>query len=135
MDTLIVGSGDLSRRVATRLDADGRTCLVVDDDRVRVDRARAAGLRAKRVDLRDAYALRTVVPGRVATAVVTTDTDSRNLLAAQSLASADGVERVVVLLNHPANGVVFDDLAVETVCSTNVLADALATTADRPLLP
>ncbi|MFC7154369.1 NAD-binding protein [Halomarina halobia] len=131
MTVLIIGDDAINRALAGRLDRCGHRTVLVGTDADAIEAARAAGLTAHRLDVTDAEALRSASLDDVATAIVSTDADSVNLLAAQTLVKY--VDRVVVRINDPRNEAAFEGLNVDRVCTTTTLADALAETVERPV--
>lgn len=129
---LVVGGNHLGRRLSEELRARGETVVFLDDDPNTVERAYEAGLTAERLDITDLRSLRRADVGDVETAVVASDSDSVNILAAQLLSAAFDVERIVVRVDDPRNHSAFDDMDVETVCATDALTAAFAASVSLP---
>ena len=111
----VLGEAHLGTAVADRLREAGHAVEVLEtaDDR-------SAGTNA--VDL-DTLTAADLPPD--ATVVVATDSDGRNLLAAQHLRTRFGADRVVVLANAPTRIDAFADAGHEPVCATSALSAAI----------
>ena len=122
---LVVGGGQVGRRLAARL-ARGARVHHLDDDAgaVRDPEGYDASTAS---DLTAPAALAATGVDADYTAVVVTGDDGRNLLVAQHLRGRLGVGHVVVVLSDPRNRPAFDIPGVAVICRGEVLADALPT--------
>lgn len=116
--TLVVGSDAVGAAVTRSLPED---VVFVGFDRTIARRVANECEEATVVDDIAQFA----APESVQNAVVTTDSDSTNLLVAQRLRMDTGAN-VLVRLNDPSRRQVFADLDVETVCSTTEVSATLA---------
>jgi voltage-gated potassium channel Kch len=120
---LVVGGGQVGRRLAERLAAGARVHHLDDDPAaVRDPTEHEASLA---VDLTRPAALAATGVGPNDTAVVVTGDDGRNLLVAQHLRRRVGVRKVVVVPTDPRNRVAFDIPGVSILCRGVALAEAL----------
>lgn len=121
---LILGGSYIGAALARHL-GDDADVILLDPDPCVVARAERAGLTAHEADIDSTSDLREHGVRAADITVVASDDDGTNLLAAQLLRVAFGVERVIVRVNDPQNRDSFEELDIETVCATTVLADRL----------
>lgn len=125
MKTLVIGGGHVGRIIAEQLDDLPVSIRFADPNPQVIARATENGLPADETDITDGTELKNRNVADASVVVVTTDSDSTNLLIAQLLrVRFDGL-RIVVRVNEPQNRSAFSSLGVETICSTEVLAAAL----------
>lgn len=118
-DVCVLGGGPLGAAVARRLQNSGRAVVLVDES---IDEA---DLSVIRVDPTDATALDAAALPPEAVVVVASQSDSRNLLAAQLVRAQFDVERIVVLTNHPDRVGAMADVGHDVVCATELVADGI----------
>jgi trk system potassium uptake protein TrkA len=129
-ETMLVAGGEhVGELLTEQLDACGETVMFLDEGSASVERALDGGLTAEQIDPTDARALDGAGIDNATIVFVASGSDSRNLLTAQLLAVRFGVDRIIVRVNDPRNYSAFEDIDVETVDATYVLAAALAETA------
>jgi len=130
---LVVGGGQVGRRLAERLAAGARVHHLDDDPAAVRDPAdHEASLAA---DLTRPAALAATGVGPDDTAVVVTGDDGRNLLVAQHLRRRVGLRNVVVVPTDPRNRVAFDIPGVSVLCRGVALAEALPSAVPVDLEP
>jgi trk system potassium uptake protein TrkA len=116
----VLGGGRVGHAFADRLRADGHRTVVVDES---VDPASTPGVAGD--PSKTAVLAETGMDGE-STVVVTTPSDSRNLLIAQLVRTRFDVGRVVVLVNDPERLSIFTDAGHEPLCITSTLSETLA---------
>jgi Trk K+ transport system NAD-binding subunit len=119
---VVLGGGQLGRRLAGQLASEGPVHYLDDDVRA-VERAARTHEATYVSSLIDRRTLASVLTERDLVLVATTS-DSTNLLAAQLCRTAAGVSQVVVLVSDPRNRDAFPT-GVETICATAVLTAAM----------
>lgn len=125
---LVAGGERVGELLTEQLDSRGETVVFLDEESASVERALDSGLTAERIDLTDRRAFEDAGVDSVTTVFVASGSDSRNLLIAQLLAVRFDIDRIIVRVNDPHNHSVFEDIGIEVVSATNVLAAALAET-------
>ena len=115
----VLGDGHLGAAVARRLREDGRTATTVDTSGGLPKTPGQTG------NLADVRLLEDAGVADASTVLVTTSSDSRNLLLAQLVRAHFDVSRVLVLVNSPPRQNIFADAGHEPVCATTALSDAL----------
>lgn len=125
----VLGGGHVGAALARHLDDEATTIVFLDPDPAAVERAGNAGVTAHEADTTSVRDLDRHDVDGTDLAVVASDDDGSNLLAAQLLRVQFDVEHVVVRVNDPRNVDSFAD-CVETVCATSAVADALGTRFD-----
>lgn len=85
---------------------------------------------AHAVDITDVRELDEHDVEKVDVAIVASDSDSANLLAAQLLRVAFDVEHVVVRVNDARNIDSFEELGFVTVCASSALAESIVRSFD-----
>lgn len=123
-DTVVIGDGAVGETLAGRLAGDSAAVVFLDEDERAVERAAAAGADARVADPSEAATLDREDIEEVGIAIVASREDSRNFLAAQLL-RIRGTERVIALVNDPANVEAFAAAGIEPVSASTVLAGAL----------
>jgi Trk K+ transport system NAD-binding subunit len=125
-DTVVIGGdGAVGERLACRL-ADGSAGIVfLDADDRAVERASEAGAEARVADPSKAATFDRENVEEATTAVVASRKDGSNLLVAQLL-RLRRTDRVIALVNDPANVEAFAEAGIEPVCATTALSSALA---------
>lgn len=131
---LVVGGGHVGRSLAAALRDDYRVTFASRRPEV-VERAERDGLDTHLLDGVDPRSLARAGADDAAMAVVATDDDGANLLAAQLLCTRFDVDDVVVRVNDAGKRDSFDGLAATTVCVPDLLAaevtDRLEAAADE----
>lgn len=125
---LVAGGKHVGELLTEQLDARGETVMFLGEESASVERALDSGLTAEQVDLTDRRAFEDAGIDSVTTVFVASGSDSRNLLTAQLLTVRFDISRIIVRVNDPRNLPAFEDIGIETVSATNVLAVALAET-------
>ena len=132
MRVIIIGCGRVGARTATELDRRGDHVTVVDTDLRAFNRlpgtfggvtVRGSGtdediLRAAGADLADLL-------------MALTEGDNRNTLAAQLGKHIFGIPRVIAKINDPVRAEAYRTLGLETMCRTELLANALVLAASE----
>lgn len=118
----VVGGGHVGERVADELAAAGETVTLVDQS---PPSDPPPGASAVGVDGLDHEALEAVGLSNATTVIVLATDDATNLLVAHLARSQFDVDRVVVRVNDPKREPAFEDVDVETLDVTGVLADAV----------
>jgi Trk K+ transport system NAD-binding subunit len=121
----VIGDDGVGIGVAQRLGGTADPTFVGPNRRT-VEAAESAGTDARRADLTDPWSLRRAGVDDADLAVVACDGDDRNVLVAQLLTATLGVDDVVVRLADPRNADAFDDVDVDTVCVSSMLAEEIA---------
>lgn len=122
-DTVIIGGdGAVGETLAGRLA--GVSVVFFDEDEHAVERAAEAGADARVADPSEAATLDREGIEEVDIAIVASHEDGRNLLVAQLL-RLRRAERVIALVNDPANLDAFAEAGIEPVCASTALAGAL----------
>jgi len=134
MRVLIIGSGQVGREVATRLEDRGENVVVIENDEAALERARQAGFTVRKGDGTTADALRAAGVENARTVVAATGDDDANLLVGQLAATKFDVERVICRVNDPENVEAFEELGVDTISSTLATAQAIDDSIERPAL-
>lgn len=98
---VIVGANPLSESIARLLGETGRTTVVVDSVRWRLDRMRSAGISGVCGDARDAVTYQEAGVQRDSLVVAATTNDELNLLVAELVHAEFGVEHPVAALQRP----------------------------------
>lgn len=130
MHIVVLGGGRAGATLARDLGDRAETTLLDSDPSV-VERARRAGVTAHEADVTSAQSLDERGVESADIAVVATDNDAANLLAAQHLRVRFGVDRVVVRVNDPGNVDGFAERGFHPVCATSALADGLGGTVEE----
>lgn len=130
---VVVGGGQVGRRLAARLARDAQVHHLDDDEgAVRDPEGYDASCAP---DLTAPAALATTGADADHTAVVVTGDDGRNLLVAQHLRGRLGVGHVVVVLSDPRNRPAFDIPGVSVICRGVALADSVTSAVPADLDP
>lgn len=133
MRIVILGGGELGTMLCEQLQTGYNDVTFFDENVHVVERATEQRLTARAVDdVRDVGPLAELGLDFTTVVVVATERDSSNLLIAQLVKSRFDVERVVVRINDPQNRPAFGELEVEGVCTSQILARALATVVTNP---
>ena len=126
MNVLIIGCGKTGARLATQLDEYGYDVAVVDAD----ERAfqslgeRFSGLPVCGV-VTDMDVLRNAGADNADLAVVVTDNDNVNVMAAQTLELEFDVKNTFVRVSDPSREAVFRKFGLRTICPTRLESDLL----------
>jgi trk system potassium uptake protein TrkA len=132
MRVVILGGGELGRTLAELLHADYNSVTLLDEDPRVTERLSGHNLSAETVDdIRDVSPL-AGESLEFATVVVATEHDSANLLITHLIRKRVGGGRLIVRVNDSQNRSLFEDLEVEAISATNVVAYALATAVRSP---
>ncbi|WP_162991546.1 NAD(P)-binding protein [Halostella salina] len=123
--TCVVGDDAVAVGLVDRLAERGSAVLVSPDTDV-VAEAERRGIDARVTDVTDPWALEAAGAGDADTLVAAFTRDERNILLAQIARTRFETPRIVVRLADPELRDAFDDIGVETVCVTSVLAEELA---------
>ena len=118
-EVYVLGDGVVGAEVTRRLLEDDHSVALIDGS------PGPGEFPANRVEPTDRLALADASTVIVATVIVATSSDSRNLLAAQLIRSRFDVEGVLVVANDPARVDVFADAGHDPVCATTALTDAI----------
>lgn len=124
MTTIVIGGDYVGPALADRLREAGPVVFLADCPET-VERVRDSGVDGHLVDPTNRRDLETVLRDPATTAVVSTNSDSVNLLIAQHLRTTFDVDRIVVRVNDPRNREAFADREFETVSVSDALADSL----------
>ncbi|WP_226043286.1 NAD(P)-binding protein [Natrinema sp. DC36] len=125
METVIIGGRHVGQELSERLLAQETTAVFLEDDSSTIKRALDVGIEAHEMDISDIQALSDIGLEQAHTVIVATDSDSKNLLITQLLRVTFETDRLIVLVNHPQNLDLYDELEIETVCSTQALTTAI----------
>lgn len=129
MQILIIGGGFVGRTLAARFEDDDETVVFLDEERQIVERACNSGIDAVETIINDIELPQNDDIDRGAVVVVAAmDRDSANLLVIQLLRVRFDVDHVIAKINDPRNRSSFEDLDIETVCSTKILVNELCET-------
>jgi trk system potassium uptake protein TrkA len=122
-----VGCGDVGARLAALLAAQGHNVVVIDR---RAEAFRALGSAFNGVTVAGiGYDEEVLREARIASCdafLAVTDSDKVNIMAAEVAARIFRVPRVVVRLGNPALERTLQQLGLDYVCGTTILAQALA---------
>jgi len=132
MRVLIIGSGQVGREVAARLEDRGENVVVIEDDEAAIEQARSEGLTVHIGDGTNVDVLHTAGIENAKTVIATTGDDEVNLFIGQQATTNFGVDRVVCRANDPGNLEAFNDLGVDTVSPTYATAQAIDDFIERP---
>lgn len=130
MQILILGGGDVGLTLARYLRNDGWSVVLLNPEPSVIKRAERNDVTAHEVNITNVRELGEHEIEEAAVAIVVSDDDSANLLAAQLLRVTFGVEHIVIRVNGPLNYDSFEDLDFVRVCASSALAEALAETLD-----
>ncbi|WP_224338156.1 NAD(P)-binding protein [Haloprofundus halobius] len=125
METVVIGGQDLGQELSKRFLEQEIAVVFLDDDTATIERAIKGGIDAHKTDISDFQALSDAGLDQAHTVIVATDSDSKNLLIAQLLRVKFKTDRIIVLVNHPQNLDLFDELDVEVINSTQALTTAI----------
>lgn len=128
--TLILGGDDVGLALARHLRNEAWSVDLLDSDPTIVERAVRHDVPAHAVDITDVRELDEHDVEKVDVAIVASDSDSANLLAAQLLRVAFDVEHVVVRVNDARNIDSFEELGFVTVCASSALAESIVRSFD-----
>jgi Trk K+ transport system NAD-binding subunit len=134
MRVLIIGSGQVGREVAARLEDRGENVVVIESDETAIERARGEGLTVQIGDGTDVDALRSAGIKNAKTVIAATGDDKVNLFVGQQATTNFDVERVICRANNADNIEAFDDLGVDTISSTYATAQAIDDVIERPAM-
>ncbi|WP_241686105.1 cation:proton antiporter domain-containing protein [Halorubrum amylolyticum] len=132
MRVLIIGSGQVGREVAARLENRGENVVIIENDEQAVERARSEGLTVHIGDGSDVEILRSAGIENAKTVVAATGDDKVNLFVGQQATTNFDVERVVCRANEPDNVEAFKDLGADIISSTHATAQAIDNVIERP---
>jgi Trk K+ transport system NAD-binding subunit len=118
--TVVIVGDQISAGMADRLAEDFDVLLVTDDDAV-LGTARSQGVDTAGGDATDGAFLRGAVADADA-AVVATERDRTNLLVIQLLRTAVSIDRIVVRLNDPTKRDAFENIDVDLIDGSSILA-------------
>jgi Trk K+ transport system NAD-binding subunit len=134
MEVLIIGSGQVGRELAERLEDRGENVVIIDREQDVIEQARRDGLSVYQGDGTDAATLRRAGADNAKIVVTATGDDDTNLLVAQLVSSKFDVEQIITRVNDPDNEEVFADLGVRTISETLSTAWAIDNVIERPAL-
>mgnify|MGYP002760810829 CR=1 FL=1 len=134
MRVLIIGSGQVGREVAARLENRGENVVVIENDETAIERARSEGLTVHIGDGTNMDTLQSAGIENAKTVIAATGDDKVNLFVGQQATTNFDVERVVCRANDPDNVEAFDDLGVATISSTYATAQAIDDVIERPAM-
>lgn len=117
---VVLGGGPIGSSIARRLHADRYAVHLVDESKNSPDIPGFRGDPAKIRDLEEADL------SEVSTAIVTTQSDRRNLLIAQLVRAKFDVNRIVVLTNDPEKRDLFEAAGHDAVCATTAISTAIS---------
>ncbi len=132
MRVLIIGSGQVGREVAARLEDRGENVVVIENDEAAIEQARSEGLTVHIGDGTNVDVLHTAGIENAKTVIATTGDDEVNLFVGQQATTNFDVEQVVCRANDPSNLEAFKDLGVDTISSTYATAQAIDDFIERP---
>jgi trk system potassium uptake protein TrkA len=124
METTIIGGGHVGRELSERLVEREVSVAFLEEDAAIVEQT-DGGVDARETDVSDVRSLSNAGVERARTVIVATESDSRNLLIAVSVRTAFETDRLIVLVNHPQNVELFEDVDADVTCSTRAVATAL----------
>lgn len=130
---IVVGCGRLGSLLASRLSSLGSSVVVIDRQetafenlspefggfRVTGDAAELAVLRQARMD-------------KAGCVLAITSHDNVNLMVAQVARTVFGVPKVMARVNDPSREAVYREFGIETICPTNLSADAFLSALREP---
>lgn len=126
MNVLILGCGKTGSRLAQSLDHFGFDVAILDEDKNSFELLSSdfSGLAVvgKPIDVED---LRNAGAENADLAVVVTESDNTNIMAAQTLEVEFGIKDVYVRLLDPSRETVFRNFGLKTVCATRLESDVL----------
>jgi Trk K+ transport system NAD-binding subunit len=117
MEILVIGSGEVGRVLAERLEKRGENVVVVDSDEKNCALARKLGVRVVCGDGGNADVLKKAGIETAKYLVATTDHDDTNLMICQIAKSKFGFEgnKLVARVNDPKNLETFRDLGIRSI--------------------
>lgn len=118
---VIGGDGAVGEILASQLESNSATVVLLDA----VEHATAVDTDTQMADPSEAATLDPKDIEETSIAIVASQTDSHNLLVALLLQHRQ-TERVIALVNDPANVEAFAEAGIEPVCASIALASALA---------
>lgn len=121
---VVGGEGAVGETLAGQLTGGSAAVVFLDEDDRAVERAAKAGVDARVADPSEAATLDREDIEEVDTAIVASRDDGHNLLVAQHL-RLRRAERVIALVNDPANVEAFAEAGIKPVCASTALASAL----------
>jgi NhaP-type Na+/H+ or K+/H+ antiporter len=132
MRVLIIGSGQVGREVAARLEDRGENVVVIENDETAIERARSEGLTVHIGDGTNIDTLRSAGIENAKIVVAATGNDEVNLFVGQQATTNFDVEQVLCRANDPDNVEAFEDLGVDTVSSTHATSQVIDNFIERP---
>ncbi|UPM42168.1 NAD-binding protein [Halocatena salina] len=127
MHIVIIGGSAVGQTLAERLHTDRNEVVFVDENAHASEQAEKRGIDTHLIeDIRSVISVDSLDVDGTSIIIVATERDSTNLLIAQLVRNQFGVRRLIVRVNDPRNWSMFTDLGFDAVCSTGVLATALA---------
>jgi len=134
MRVIIIGSGNVGRTLARRLEERGENVVLIEQDVNNVEKARNAGLTVHHGDGTDTEVLRSAGAENAKIVATTTGDDDVNLLVAQLADSKFSPETILARVNNPDNVDAFEDLGVRAISSVDATAMAFDDYIERPSL-
>jgi NhaP-type Na+/H+ or K+/H+ antiporter len=134
MRVIIIGSGNVGRTLARRLEDRGEDVVLVEQDVNNVERARNEGLTVHHGDGTDTEVLRSAGAENAKIVATTTGDDDVNLLVAQLADSKFSPETILARVNNPDNVDAFEDLGVRAISAVDATAMAFDDYIERPSL-
>lgn len=133
LKAVIAGAGEIARRVAVQLQANGYSVRLLDHRPELVERAKREGLTASEVDVADLDALREVGVADADLVLALTDSDETNLLFSQ-LARTNGNDDAFAIVSQPDAVEAFRKAGVHVVDRVEAVTDAVLSVVGNPLL-
>ena len=134
MRVIIIGSGNVGRTLARRLEDRGENVVLVEQDVNIVEKARNEGLTVHHGDGTDTEVLRSAGAENAKIVATTTGDDDVNLLVAQLAESKFSPETILARVNNPDNVDAFEDLGVRAISAVDATAMAFDDYIERPSL-
>ncbi|MFB6103117.1 MAG: cation:proton antiporter [Haloplanus sp.] len=134
MRVIIIGSGNVGRTLARRLEDRGENVVLIEQDVNNVEKARNEGLTVHHGDGTDTEVLRSAGAENAKIVATTTGDDDVNLLVAQLAESKFSPETILARVNNPDNVDAFEDLGVRAISAVDATAMAFDDYIERPSL-
>jgi NhaP-type Na+/H+ or K+/H+ antiporter len=134
MRVIIIGSGNVGRTLARRLEDRGENVVLIEQDANNVEQARNAGLTVHHGDGTDTDVLRSAGAENAKIVATTTGDDDVNLLVAQLAESKFSPDTILARVNNPDNVDAFEDLGVRAISAVDATAMAFDDYIERPSL-
>ncbi len=126
MNILVVGSGNVGRKVAEALDREGHDIVIIEEDAEKLAQLslKFGGVTFQTFPM-DVNNLKNAGIESCDAVAVTTSDDNLNITVGQIARNIFGIQTVVARISDPFREFIFESFGLKTVCPTNMTAESI----------